>query len=132
MARPGAVIENPVIGDRITFLRTTAETAGELLEFDIFARAGAQGPPEHIHPHSTERFEVLRGTEAVVHLGAIPAPGLTTPETTFRENISSTYNVFTAATTLGLERVVWASSETVLGLPFDQPPAAGDLRALTR
>jgi nucleoside-diphosphate-sugar epimerase len=70
-----------------------------------------------------QSFEVLRGTEAVVHLAAIPAPGRTTPETTFRENISSTYNVFTAATTLGLERVVWASSETVLGLPFDAPPA---------
>lgn len=62
MARAGAVIENPVIGDRVVFLRTTSETSGELLEFDIFARAGAQGPPEHVHPTSAERFEVLRGT----------------------------------------------------------------------
>ena len=62
MARAGAVIENPVIGDRVVFRRTTAETAGELLEFDLFARAGAQGPPEHVHPQSAERFEVLRGT----------------------------------------------------------------------
>ena len=32
----------------------------------------------------------------------------------------STYNVFSAAALLGLGRVVWASSETVLGLPFGQ------------
>jgi nucleoside-diphosphate-sugar epimerase len=38
-------------------------------------------------------------------------------------NTTSTYNVFSAAATLGLSRVVWASSETVLGLPFDDPPA---------
>ena len=62
MARAGAVIENPVIGDRVVFRCTSAETAGELLEFDIYARAGAQGPPEHIHPSSSERFEVLAGT----------------------------------------------------------------------
>jgi quercetin dioxygenase-like cupin family protein len=62
MARAGAVIENPVIGDRVVFLRTTADTGGELLEFDIFARSGAHGPPEHVHPTSAERFEVLRGT----------------------------------------------------------------------
>lgn len=62
MARAGAVIENPVIGDRIVFRRTTADTAGELLEFDLFARPGAQGPPEHIHPRAAERFEVMQGT----------------------------------------------------------------------
>ncbi|MCC6904556.1 MAG: NAD(P)-dependent oxidoreductase [Anaerolineae bacterium] len=68
-------------------------------------------------------YEVLRGADAVVHLAAIPAPGLATDEVTFRTNITSTYNVFRAATALGLQRVVWASSETTLGLPFDQPPA---------
>jgi nucleoside-diphosphate-sugar epimerase len=34
----------------------------------------------------------------------------------------STYNVFAAAEMHHLRRVVWASSETVLGLPFDTPP----------
>jgi hypothetical protein len=32
------------------------------------------------------------------------------------------FNVFQAAANLGLSRVVWASSETTLGLPFDVPP----------
>lgn len=71
-----------------------------------------------------QAFEALRNADAVVHLAAIPAPGLQTDEVTFRVNMSSTYNVFTAATTLGLKRVVWASSETTLGLPFDREQPA--------
>jgi nucleoside-diphosphate-sugar epimerase len=68
-----------------------------------------------------QTVEALKGARAVVHLAAIPAPGLRPDELTFRVNITSTYNVFSAAATLGLERVVWASSETVLGLPFERP-----------
>jgi nucleoside-diphosphate-sugar epimerase len=63
-------------------------------------------------------IETLRGVHAVVHLAAIPAPGLRTVEETYRTNTLSTYNVFYAATLVGVERVVWASSETVMGLPF--------------
>jgi len=65
-------------------------------------------------------FEVLHGADAVVHLGAVPAPGLLPEEPTFRNNILSTYNIFSVAATLRLQRVVWASSETTLGLPFDR------------
>jgi nucleoside-diphosphate-sugar epimerase len=36
--------------------------------------------------------------------------------------MASTYTVFAAAARLKLDRVVWASSETTLGLPFDTPP----------
>ncbi len=67
-----------------------------------------------------ETVEALRGAEAVVHLAAIPAPGLRPDELTFRVNTTSTYNVFSATPLLGLRRVVWASSETVLGLPFER------------
>jgi nucleoside-diphosphate-sugar epimerase len=66
--------------------------------------------------------EVLPGIEAVVHLAAIPAPDRGTPDVVFRTNITSTHTVFAAAWRLGLRRVVWASSETTLGLPFDEPP----------
>src|SRR6266704_6769317 len=65
-------------------------------------------------------FEVLHGSDAVVHLGAIPAPGLQPEEPTFRNNILSTYNVFSVAASLRLQRVVWASSDTTLGLPFER------------
>jgi nucleoside-diphosphate-sugar epimerase len=62
--------------------------------------------------------EALRGSDAVVHLANIPAPGLSTPAVTFNANITMNFNVFHAAASLGLARVVWASSETTLGLPF--------------
>ena len=56
--------------------------------------------------------EALDGFDAVVHLAAIPAPNILTESETFRINTMSTYNVFS--------RVVWASSETLIGLPFDR------------
>lgn len=61
--------------------------------------------------------------DAVVHLAGIPMPGLTTDSAAFDTNVSATYNVFSACARLGISRVVWASSETILGLPFDTPPA---------
>ena len=67
-----------------------------------------------------EALEVMQGVDAVVHLAAIPAPGLFTEEVTFRVDIALNYNVFQAALTHKLKRVVWASSETTLGLPFDR------------
>ena len=75
-----------------------------------------------------QTLEVLAGVDhqpapdAVVHLAAIPAPGLVPNAGVFRVNTLSTYNVFEAARRLGIRNVVWASSETVLGLPFDTPP----------
>ncbi|MFE9654454.1 NAD-dependent epimerase/dehydratase family protein [Micromonospora sp. NPDC006431] len=60
--------------------------------------------------------------DAVVHLAAVPAPGLLPNAATFANNSAATYNVFAAARAAGIKRVVWASSETVLGLPFDTPP----------
>lgn len=61
---------------------------------------------------------------AVIHLAGIPAPGLTPDAVVFRNNMMSTYNVFSAATLLGLPRIVWASSETTYGLPFTRTPPA--------
>ena len=62
------------------------------------------------------------GVDALVHLGAVPAPGMAPDATTFENNILSTYSAFAAARAAGIHNVVWASSETVLGLPFDEPP----------
>jgi nucleoside-diphosphate-sugar epimerase len=96
----------------------------------------AVAPREPLCPHVRadlvemgEAVEALAGVDnrhegvgAVVHLAAVPAPGLRPNATTFRVNTLSTYNVFEAARQLGIRNVVWASSETVLGLPFDIPP----------
>jgi nucleoside-diphosphate-sugar epimerase len=59
---------------------------------------------------------------AIVHLAAIPSPMHATPDRVFRTNVTSTYAVFSAAARLGIGRVVWASSETTLGLPFEREP----------
>ena len=69
-----------------------------------------------------QAVEALSQCDAVVHLANIPAPGLSTPAVTFNDNITMNFNVFQAAAALKLDRVVWASSETTLGLPFDTPP----------
>ena len=74
-------------------------------------------------------FEALNGgaarmpvPDAVVHLAAVPSPVHGTPDRTFRTNVVSTHAVFAAAARAGVQRVVWASSEVTLGLPFEQPP----------
>jgi nucleoside-diphosphate-sugar epimerase len=69
-----------------------------------------------------QAIDVLGDAEGVVHLANIPAPELRPPVETFNTNATMNFNVFYAATRLGLRRVVWASSETTLGLPFHEPP----------
>jgi nucleoside-diphosphate-sugar epimerase len=69
-----------------------------------------------------QTIDALAGSTAIVHLAAIPAPGMFADSTTFTDNTAINYNVFAAAQRLGIETVVWASSETTFGLPFDTPP----------
>lgn len=63
------------------------------------------------------------GVDAVVHLAATPGPGMAPNHRIFANNVVSTYNVFSAARDAGIKNIVWASSETVIGLPFDTPPS---------
>jgi nucleoside-diphosphate-sugar epimerase len=69
-----------------------------------------------------QAVQSLDGCDTVVHLANIPAPGRKPDAVTFNTNITMNYAVFTAAVRLRADRVVWASSETTLGLPFDTPP----------
>ncbi|MGI8657285.1 MAG: NAD-dependent epimerase/dehydratase family protein [Candidatus Limnocylindria bacterium] len=48
----------------------------------------------------------------------MPRPGNAANAATFANNVVGTYNVFAAARIAGITNIVWASSETVLGLPF--------------
>jgi mannose-6-phosphate isomerase-like protein (cupin superfamily) len=54
-------IENPVTGERYTFLATAEETNGELLRVKAEIPAGTPGVPLHYHLTFTEGFEVLEG-----------------------------------------------------------------------
>jgi nucleoside-diphosphate-sugar epimerase len=64
------------------------------------------------------RRQPLGQAIAVIHLAGIPAPGIAPEPTIFQNNMMTTYNVFSAALRVGIRRVVWASSETVFGLPL--------------
>lgn len=93
----------------------------EVLSVDIAASLDPDAPTLAVDLVDLgETIEALSGADAVVHLAAVPAPGIRPDGATFANNMMSTYNVFTAATQLGLQRVVWASSETLIGLPFDR------------
>jgi nucleoside-diphosphate-sugar epimerase len=69
-----------------------------------------------------QTIDIMRGIDAVAHLANIPAPDLFTDAHTINTNNAMNTNVFLAAADRKVDRVVWASSETTLGLPFDQPP----------
>lgn len=93
----------------------------EVVDVDIVT-SGHPGEPTLLADLTDlgETLEALSGFDAVVHLAAIPAPNIQTDGETFRINTMSTYNVFTAAKRLRMDRVVWASSETLIGLPFER------------
>ena len=102
-------------GHDVVVLDSQGERAPGLVRVDLTdygqvadALGGAQGELEPV--------------EAVVHLAAIPAPGLVPDAATFANNMVATFNVLHAAIRQGIRTVVTASSETVLGLPFDTPP----------
>jgi nucleoside-diphosphate-sugar epimerase len=74
-------------------------------------------------PGTVDRRRMPLGdADAVIHLAGIPAPGIAAESTTFQNNMMSTYNVFSAALRSGIRRIVWASSETVFGLPMTRTP----------
>lgn len=71
-----------------------------------------------------ECYSALTGADAVVHLAAIPAAHIRTPEVTFRNNVMSTYNILQAAEGLGIRKAVIASSESSYGIVFAVHPPA--------
>jgi quercetin dioxygenase-like cupin family protein len=58
------VVENPVTGE-LGIVRQAPGEAGASLVADLYARPGAAVVGEHVHPHSTETFTVVRGTLGV-------------------------------------------------------------------
>src|SRR5207237_41994 len=58
----GQTIENPISGERITFLKTARETNGESCLFDCRVPPGKTPLPAHIHTRQEERFEVISVT----------------------------------------------------------------------
>jgi nucleoside-diphosphate-sugar epimerase len=103
-------------------VRDLLEHGYDVAATDIVARFGEDDVLRADLTDYGQAVEALTGADAVVHLAIIPAPGLATPAVTFNANMTMNFNVFHAAASLKLSRVVWAPSETTLGLPFDVPP----------
>jgi quercetin dioxygenase-like cupin family protein len=61
MAYAGQIIKNPVSGEQIEFIRTAADTDGELLEIELTLSPDGSVPGAHVHPEQEERFHVLEG-----------------------------------------------------------------------
>ena len=94
------------------FVRVDLTNYGETIDALFGENDTSAGPDQATKP----------AFDALVHLAAIPAPGILSDVATFHNNILSTFNVFQAARRAGIRNIVYASSETVLGLPFDVPP----------
>lgn len=63
-------------------------------------------------------YGALAGHDAVLHLGAIPAPTGLPAEEVFGNNTAASFHVHEAAARLGIRRVVSASSVSAYGFPF--------------
>ena len=110
-------------------VRELSAAGHEVIGFDIAGRT----QPRFLQVDLTDYGQVVdalaglgdrdeRALDAVVHLAAIPAPGIRSEVAVFHNNMAATFNVFWASVRLGIRRLVYASSETGLGLPFDVPP----------
>jgi uncharacterized protein YndB with AHSA1/START domain/mannose-6-phosphate isomerase-like protein (cupin superfamily) len=66
MAKSGDVLDIPEMGVRVRFLRTAADTGGELTEFEVVGRARGLLTQAHVHAHQTERLEPVSGAMRLV------------------------------------------------------------------
>jgi quercetin dioxygenase-like cupin family protein len=61
MIRTGDTIENPVTGERITFLATSTDTDGDAVVIETVVQPAGFVAAAHVHPSQSERFAVAAG-----------------------------------------------------------------------
>ncbi len=61
MAEAGKEIINPRTGQRVRFVRTAHDTAGERLELECISPPSSEREPEHVHPYQENIFEIHSG-----------------------------------------------------------------------
>ncbi|MBC2582113.1 NAD(P)-dependent oxidoreductase [Clostridium sp. DJ247] len=62
--------------------------------------------------------QLIMQAEAVVHLANIPSDVRNTPQAIFENNMLVNFNILEACKDFNIQKLVWASSETVFGFPF--------------
>jgi nucleoside-diphosphate-sugar epimerase len=85
----------------------------------------ADGALRHITADLTDlgaATEVVRDAEAVVHAAAIPRPTGRTARDVFSTNVAATFNIVEAIRLAGVPKLIYASSYSVTGLPFNETP----------
>lgn len=65
---------------------------------------------------------LVRDAKAVVHAAAIPRPLGRVAHDVFTTNVTATFNVVEAAALNGVPRIVYASSYSITGFPFNEAP----------
>jgi mannose-6-phosphate isomerase-like protein (cupin superfamily) len=61
MIRAGDTIVNPATGERVTFLKTSAETDGASVLIETVVEPDGAVAAAHVHPSQSETFEVVSG-----------------------------------------------------------------------
>src|SRR5256714_12379231 len=74
MIRTGDTIQNPVPGERITFLATARDTDGEAVVIETVVQPDGFVAATHVHPSQSERFAVAAGAPGPEAGGHKPAP----------------------------------------------------------
>ena len=69
---------------------------------------------------------ILAGTDAIVHLAAIPSPVGKDPEVVFANNMTSTFNIVEAAMRNDVSRIIYSGSGSILGFAFRFQPMIPD------
>ncbi len=62
MAKVDDVLEDPAAGIRVVFRRTSRETHGRAVVFELFVAPSGRAPVTHLHPNQEERIDVLHGS----------------------------------------------------------------------
>lgn len=94
------------------YVRADLTDAGELFAL-IGGFTDGEGPPRG-------------GFDAVVHAGALPAPGRHAAHVVFHNNLMGLFNVVESCVRWGVPRLVNISSETVVGFQFAERPFLPD------
>jgi len=61
MFRAGETIENPITGERLTFIQTASDTDGEVTVVEVTVRPDGFVAAAHVHPKQTEIFQIVSG-----------------------------------------------------------------------
>jgi quercetin dioxygenase-like cupin family protein len=58
----GDILENPVTGERLRFLKTARDTDGAAVVVEVTLQPGGTVAAAHVHPFQVEQFRILDGT----------------------------------------------------------------------